>query len=146
MDFNVSIDIAAPAEVVWAVMSGVESWHEWTASVRSIELLGGPLEVGRRALVRQPGFPPAIWKVTSIEPGRSFTWETRGPGLKVEGHHRVEPTSGGAHVTLALHYEGIVGRLLARVTRGITERYVRLEAEGLKRRSEEDAPPFRTSC
>jgi hypothetical protein len=37
---------------------------------------------------------------------------------------------------LHLRYEGAVGTLLARLTRGITNRYLALEAAGLKRRAE----------
>lgn len=142
VDFEVSIDISAPARVVWSVMSDVERWHEWTPSIRGIRLLtSGPFRVGSRALVRQPRFPPALWTVTALEPERSFTWKSGGPGMWVHGHHLVEPIGSGtrARATLRLHFEGALGRLLGRMTRRITERYVGWEAAGLKRRSEESA-------
>jgi uncharacterized protein YndB with AHSA1/START domain len=146
MDFEISIDIAAPPDVVWSVMSDAERWHEWTASVRSIRLLDkGPLRIGSRARIRQPRFPPAVWEVTAFEPGQSFTWKTGGPGMRVYGRHSVAPASGGSRANLHLHYEGAIGRLLARLTRTITSRYLGFEAAGLKRRSEErhrrGAPP-----
>jgi uncharacterized membrane protein len=138
VDYRTDVDIAAPPDVVWAVMSDVERWHEWTASVRSIRLLDDkPLAVGSRAVVRQPKFPPAVWKVTAIDPGRSFTWKSGAPGMWVYGHHSVRPAAGGSRATLGLHYEGMLGQLLSRMTRGITERYLALEAAGLKRRSED---------
>ena len=137
MTFERSIDISAPPDIVWSVISGVERWHEWTPSITSVRLLGGPLEIGRRALIKQPRFPPALWTVTAIEPGRSFTWRTTAPGMRVRGDHRVEPAPGGARAILTLQYAGPVGRFLARMTRGITDRYVGVEADGLKRRSEE---------
>ena len=118
-------------------MSDVERWHEWTPSVRSIRLLDkGSLAVGTRALIRQPKFPPAVWKVTAIEPGRSFIWRSGAPGAWVYAHHSIEAVGGGARATLRLHYEGPIGILLARLTRGITDRYLRYEAAGLRKRSE----------
>jgi hypothetical protein len=42
---------------------------------------------------------------------------------------------------LSLRYEGLLGGLLARMTRGITNRYLAMEANGLKKRSEN--PYFR---
>jgi hypothetical protein len=96
----------------------------------------GPLAIGSRALIRQPKFPPAMWKVVEIDPGRRFVWRSGFPGMWVYGHHSVEPIAGGARATLRLHYEGLLGALMARLTRGITERYLGYEAAGLKRRSE----------
>jgi hypothetical protein len=140
MDFRVAIDITAPPDIVWSVMSDVERWHEWTASVRSIRLIGGgPIALGTRAWIRQPRFPPALWKVTAMEPGRSFTWESGAPGMRVYANHSVEPIATGARATLVLYYQGFVGRLFARITRDITNRYLRYESEGLKKRSEEIA-------
>src|SRR6187401_2340548 len=95
VEFRTSVDIAAPSEVVWAVMSDVERWHEWTQSVRSIRLVGGgPIGVGTRARIKQPRFPPAMWKVTALEPGRSFTWESGAPGMRVYANHSVQPVAG----------------------------------------------------
>jgi hypothetical protein len=141
MDFEISIDIAASPDVVWAVMSDVERWHEWTPSVRSIRLLDrGPLRIGTRAMIRQPKFPPALWQVSALEAGRSFTWKTGAPGMRVFGQHSVAPSGPGSRATLRLHYDGPIGRLLARMTRGITNRYLHFEATGLKQRSEERNP------
>ena len=140
MDFDISVDIAAPPDEVWRVMSDVERWHEWTASIRAIRLLDkGPLRVGSRALVRQPRFPPALWKVSDLDPGRSFTWTTGAPGMWVYGRHSVAPSGTGSRANLHLHYEGPIGRLLAQMTRDITDRYLGYEAAGLKKRSEERA-------
>ena len=119
-------------------MRDVERWHEWTPSITSIELLGpGPFQVGKRARVRQPKLPPAEWTVTELVEGHHFTWVTRAPGITGTGRHVVEPHRGGSRVTLAVQHAGLLGPLVARLTRGITERYIAMEAEGLKRRSEQ---------
>jgi uncharacterized membrane protein len=131
------IDIHASPDRVWQVMSDVERWPEWTASISRVRLYtGSPLEVGSRAIVKQPRFPAAQWLVTEVEQDRGFVWVSIGPGLTVTARHEIEPMAEGSRVTLSLEYAGILSGLLLWLTRGITVRYVDLEAEGLKRRAE----------
>ena len=140
--FRTTFDVAAPPERVFDVMSDTGRWHEWTPSVRSIRRLDrGPFVVGSRAVIRQPKFPPALWKVTAIDPGRSFTWENWAPGIRVVAHHSIDRTAVGSRVTLSLEYRGLLGGLFAKLTAGIVERYLALEALGLTARSEN--PAFR---
>ena len=135
--FSIATDIAAPANRVWDVMSDVDRWHEWTPSITSIRRLDGAgMEIGKRVMIRQPNLPPALWTLSKIEPGRCFEWINKAPGLKVTGHHSVEPRGTGSRATLALSYEGIFGSLLARLTKAITNRYIAMEAAGLKSRAE----------
>jgi uncharacterized protein YndB with AHSA1/START domain len=130
------VDIAAPSERVWTVMADVERWHEWTASISSIQLLDGPMGPSARALVRQPRLPAVIWQVTSWEPGRSFEWEARSPGSRVVGFHRVEPRGLGSLATLGVVQSGPLGWLVGRMIAGLTRSYVAMEAAGLKARVE----------
>jgi uncharacterized membrane protein len=150
VDFQISVDVAAPADVVWSVMSDVERWHEWTPSVRGVRLLDpAPLRVGSRALIRQPKFPPAMWQVVSLDPGSAFVWKSGLPGMWVYAYHSVESvasssgTATGSNVRtrakLRLHFAGPVSRLLGRLTANINDRYLAMEAAGLKERSEQRA-------
>ncbi len=60
--FATTIDISASADRVWSVMSDIERWHEWTASITSVErLTSGALGIGSKARVRQPKLPPAMF-------------------------------------------------------------------------------------
>src|SRR3954452_22737000 len=103
MEYLLSIDIEAPPDVVWTVMSDGERWPDWTASVTSVTRLDeGPLRIGSRALIREPRFPPARWVVTELLPGRSFTWKSGLPGMWVYGEHSVEPLGTGTRATLRL--------------------------------------------
>ena len=92
-------------------------------------------------MIRQPKLPPAWWKITAIEQGRSFTWISIGPGILVAAHHRVEQKGNESQATLSLDVQGVLGGVFGRMTRNITERYLDFEAKGLKGRSED--PSFR---
>ena len=134
--FSNAVEIAAPPERVWAVLADLERWPEWTPSVTSVELLApGPLAVGTRARVSQPKLKPAIWEVTEVKPGMSFTWVTRQPGLLVTGLHQLEPIEKGTLATLAVRFSGLLGPLVGRLTRRLNHRYLAFEADGLRRRS-----------
>ncbi len=140
--FSVTTDIAAPPERVWEVMSDIDRWNEWTPGVTSVTRLGSePFAVGTRVLIRQPKLPPAFWTVTDIKPGQSFSWVSVAPGLRAVGVHSVEPAPGGSRATLSLDLQGLLGGLWGRMSKGITERYIAYEAQGLKARSEN--PQFR---
>ncbi|HZQ92028.1 MAG TPA: SRPBCC family protein [Terriglobales bacterium] len=137
-DYKISVDIAAPPELVWDVMSDVERWSEWTASISSIQRLdaGGPLRVGSRALVRQPRIRPAVWQVTELHEGRSFSWITRAAGVVAMGRHSVEAVANGTRATLALKFSGFFAPLVGWLFGRLNQRYLALEASGLKARSQ----------
>jgi hypothetical protein len=137
---RISIDIAAAPADVFAVLCDVESWPEWTASVTSVKRMeGGPFGPGSRALVRQPRLRPAVWQVTAFVDGRRFTWATVNPGVRTDGDHVIEPVGTGSRVTLSLRFSGFLAPLVGRIYRGLSRRYLSLEAQGLKARCESRA-------
>ena len=137
-DFSISVDIKASPERVWDVLIDAERWHEWTPSVTSVELQDQPIAVGGRATIMQPELPPAKFRITALEPGRSFTWATGIPGFVfVHAKHTVEPAPSGARVTLVLRFDGLLGGVMGRKYAELNHRYLRMEAAGLKRFSEE---------
>jgi uncharacterized membrane protein len=137
-DFKINIVIKAPPDRVWAVMRNVERWPDWTPTVRKIRLLDkGTLRVGSRAVIWQPKLPPAKWKVIHLDDAeRAFTWETTGPGIRVEARHSVEPIGSDSRATLSIQFSGLLGPFVARLTRDINERYLDLEAKGLREYAE----------
>jgi uncharacterized membrane protein len=134
--FSITTEIPAPAARVWDVMRDVERWPEWTPTVTSVRLReSGSLAVGSHAVIRQPKLPPALWRVTELDAGRSFTWATRSPGVQVTARHGVEPTADGARATLSLEFSGLLGPLVARAIRSLNQRYLAIEAGALHARS-----------
>ncbi len=137
MVFELSVDVDAVPERVWAVMMEVERWCEWTPSVRRIDRLEpGELAPGTAVRIRQPRLPPAVWRVTEFVPGERFTWSNRIPGLTSSASHRVERRGNGSRVTLAVEHSGALARLVRDWISRVTRRYVVLEASGLKTRCE----------
>ena len=144
MEFSITTDVDAPAEIVFAVMTEIERWPEWTPTVTRVERLDGsslPLTMGSRIRIVQPKVPPADWTVTAIEAGRGFRLMSRSPGATVVANHWAEPVGDGtrSRVTLSVTFSGWLGRLIGRMMRNLNERYLAQEAAGLKQRSEDKA-------
>lgn len=92
-EITTSIDIAAPASAVWAILSDFESYSEWNPFVRLIQ---GDLQEGARleVMLDTPDNNPMSIQPTLIKltPGREFCWRGRMwnlPGL-FTGEHRFE--------------------------------------------------------
>ena len=134
-----AIEIDAPPQLVWDVFSDVEHWPEWTSSVTSLVGLDGPaLAVGKRFTIKQPGMSKLVWKVTEIDPGSSWTWVQRSPGVNVTARHYVSAQPDGRTlVRQQLDQRGALGALVGRLMVKKTKRFLELEAHGLKARSEQ---------
>lgn len=145
MKFEHAVEIAATPDLVWDVLIDIAGWPEWTDSVTTVERLDtGPLGVGSRARLKQPRLPVAVWEVTELEPGRSFTWVSHSALVTTTGEHVVMPvggTSSGSLVRLVITQEGAMAGLAGRLAGSLTRRYLEMEAQGLKRRAEGFATP-----
>lgn len=137
-----TIDINAPPERVWSVMMDVERWPEWTDSMKSVERLhSGEFGVGSKAKLKIRRSPnPNVWTVTELTPNRSFTWETNSGGVKGVASHVIEPQGNGSKVTISVALSGIVATIFGPFITSPSRQNVDMEAEGLKRRSEEHPP------
>jgi len=134
-----SIEIDAPAPLVWQVFSDVEHWPDWTESVTSlVGRDGANLAVGKQFSIKQPGLAKLVWKVTAIDAGSSWTWVQRSPGVNVSARHWVIPQPDGSTlVRQELEQRGVIGALVGRMMLKKTKRFLELEARGLKNRSEQ---------
>ena len=132
-----TVTIAAPPERVWAVVADVERWPERIPTVDAVERLdAGPLAVGSRTRLQQPRLATAVWTVTDLTDGSSFTWESRSPGVTVTGAHAVEPHPDGSRLTLSVTVSGPLAAAGWLMTRSLTKRYVETEAASIKKAAE----------
>jgi hypothetical protein len=138
MRFDKSIDIDAPQQRVWDVLTDIGSWPQRIDTVETVEPLT-PLPVGHGSRVRlkQPKLPEGVWEVTTWESPTFFEWmQKTGPMTTVAGH-RVEPLGDArARLTLTLDMRGILSPIIGRIYRDLTNRYMTREATGMKRAAE----------
>ncbi|MGW0433097.1 SRPBCC family protein [Micromonospora sp. NPDC003197] len=133
-----SVDIAAPADLVWTVWVDVEQWPQWAESVSRVRRLDeGPLTVGSRTRLEQPRLRPAIWQVTELDPGNRFVWTATSGGVTTVAGHRIVPVAPNrVRAELTIEHSGLLAPLVGWLTSSLTRRYLHLEAEGLKHRCE----------
>jgi uncharacterized membrane protein len=138
MRFEKSIDIDAPQQRVWEVLSALEAWPERIETVDSVELLTpAPITTGSRVRLKQPKLPEGTWDVTVWDPPSYFEWTQKMTGATSVAGHRVEPLGDGrARLTLTLEMRGFFIAVMGVFYKNLTNRYVNLEAEGMKRAAE----------
>ena len=136
-----SVTIAALPDRVWAVVADVERWPERIRTVDAAERLdAGPLFVGSRTRLQQPRLPTAVWTVTELTEGSSYTWVSRSPGVTVTARHIVEPHPDGSRLILDVTVAGPLAGIGWLMTRSLTKRYVETEAASIKETAESQAP------
>jgi hypothetical protein len=127
----------ADRSAVWQVMSDLDRWDELPTIDEISRVDGsGPISVGTRFRVRQPGLAAAVYQVTDWEPGTGFTWEARTPGVRTVGTHTLRDGGDGTLIRLGIRWSG-PGAGLARVLfAGKTRTYISRELDAFIARAE----------
>lgn len=138
MRFEKSVEIDASAQRVWDVLTDLDAWPRRIETVESVELLTpAPITTGSRVRLRQPKLPEGIWDVTAWDAPSFFEWTQQSGGMTSVAGHRVESLGEGrTRLTLTLDMRGLLIPIVAVFFRGLTNRYMTLEAEGMKRAAE----------
>ena len=135
--FRHAVTIAASPARVWEVATDVERWPERIPTVDTVERLEpGPLAVGSRTRLRQPRLPEAVWTVTELDEGTSFTWQSRSPGITITAGHDVGLQERGSRLELSVAATGPLSWIGWLMTRSLTRRYVEIEADSIKQVAE----------
>ncbi|HEX6474764.1 MAG TPA: SRPBCC family protein [Candidatus Limnocylindria bacterium] len=138
MRFETTIDIDAPQERVWHVLSDIAAWPQRIETVDSVELLTpAPIAKGSRLKLTQPKLPEGTWDITIWDVPSYFEWTQKSGGSTLVAGHRVEARGEGrARLTLTLDMRGLLVPIMSLFYRDLTNRYMSLEAEGMKRAAE----------
>jgi uncharacterized membrane protein len=138
MRFEQSIDIDASQQRVWDVLSDLEAWPQRIETVEVVELLTPtPVGEGSRARLKQPKLPEGQWDVTVWDAPSYFEWRQKSGGVTNVAGHRVEALEDGrSRLTLTLDMRGLLVPIVGLFYKGLTNRYMTLEAQGMKRAAE----------
>ena len=104
MRFEKSVEIDAPQQRVWDVLSDLEAWPQRIETVDFVEVLTPPpLSRGSRVRLKQPKLPEGTWDVTTWDAPSYFEWTQKTGGIRSVAGHRVEALGEGrARLTLTL--------------------------------------------
>jgi len=130
------IDVAAPPEVVWEVLTDFDRWQEWNPEVKSMSF-DGPLAPG--AMFRWKAGPGTIVStVEEIDRPRYIRWRGRTLSIAAVHEWRFEGRDGGTHVETDESFSGMLARLLRgslqkQLDRALEEGLVHLKREAERR-------------
>ena len=129
--------INALPDDIFKVLMDFGQWKQWTASITEMSILNNDRPgTGARIKILQPKLPPAIWTITESLLDSSLTWEKRSFGIVMLSEHLVLTGKNGTSVTIRMTYQGPFAGLFYMLTHTLTDRYMTMEIDGLKRECE----------
>lgn len=131
------VQIAAPPEVVWEVLTGFERWPEWNPEVKSMSF-EGPVAPGSE--FRWKAGPGTIVStLEEVDRPRFIKWRGRTLSIKAVHDWRFEPSNGGTRVETEESFSGFLARLFRGSLQKTLDRSTESGLEHLKRESERRA-------
>lgn len=117
---HTEVDIDAPVELVWSVLTDFDNYRDWHPSIAGVAVYGPLMEhtKGSLSVRTKPGAAPSRvdMVLTEVEPGRALCWKGGvGPEWLARGfhYHYLEPlASGGTRLVQGETFTGLMFRLL----------------------------------
>ena len=120
---SVSVDIAAPPDEVYALVSDITRMGEWSPECYSCTWTKGATgpEVGARFKAKNKGGRGPGWSnspvVTVADPGQEFAFNRSGPGIgSYTWRYRLEPTATGTTLTESFDADQPLGSAMTWIT------------------------------
>lgn len=140
------IDIAAPPEKVWSVLTDFSAYAAWNPFLTSAQ---GVLRVGSRLTIRlaPPGKPAVTVRpvIQELAPPRRLAWKgfALAPGF-FDGEHcfDIEAVAGGSRLTHSERFSGVFAALVEPLLLDATRHGFVSMNNALKLRAESDIPPL----
>lgn len=105
-----SIDIDAPPEVVWNLLTDIVNWPRWNPDVTEARL-SGDLAPGSE-FVWKAGPGTIRSTLLEVEPPESIAWSGRTMGIEAVHIWSIEPNGSGSTLSTSESWRGLLPRLL----------------------------------
>jgi uncharacterized protein YndB with AHSA1/START domain len=137
------IEVAAPPEIVWDVLTTIEGWPRWNPEVKSASLEG---ELAPGSVFRWKAGPSRlVSRLLSVEPQREIAWTGKSMGINVIHVYGFEPRDGGTLVHTDESVEGVTARLFRGPLKKRMDSSIDLGLRSLKAEAERRAADQRLS-
>ncbi|MGQ4272268.1 SRPBCC family protein [Nocardiopsis changdeensis] len=138
MRFEKSVEIQAPRQRVWDVLSDIEAWPRVVRLVEVAEIVSPPpLARGGTVRLREHRLPEGLWDVTSWNAPVSFELTQRAGGVTTVARHRVDALGADrSRLTLDLEMRGLMVSIVGVFFRKSTRNHLDRQAQDLKRAAE----------
>ena len=138
------LEIAAPPDAVWEVLTAFERWPSWLRDVKSMSI-EGPVAAG--TVFRWKAGPGTITStIQRVERPRLIAWTGRTLGIEAIHFWHLDARDGGTFVRTEESYEGLVARLLRRSLQKTLDRALRRRTAGPEGRSRASLAAARLSA
>ena len=149
---DISQDIAAPAPVVWDLITAIEDSPHVITGIQSVERLDDGTEFGvgtrwRETRVMFGRSAQEEMTVSAVEPGRSYTTEAQHGDTHYTSTMSVVPTGGDA-CRLSMHFEAqtsgllnkTLGAVVGKVMEGSTRKLMQQDLADIAEAAEKSGP------
>jgi hypothetical protein len=114
------IQIAAPPDTVWAVMTDLSAWPSWNPDVKSMAF-EGPLEPG--SMFRwKAGSASLVSTLKSVDAPREIAWTGVTMGIHAVHVFHFESSDGGTRAHSAESFRGLIPSVLKGYSRKVLQR------------------------
>ena len=128
------IEIEAPPEIAWDVLTAIDRWPTWNPAVRSVTVEEGLAEGSRFRWKAGPGTIRST--IRDVEKPRRIAWTGTVFGIKAVHVHTFEPRDGGTLVRTEESYDGVVARVFHRRLQATLDSALQSGLEHLKAEAE----------
>jgi uncharacterized protein YndB with AHSA1/START domain len=132
------VQIAAPQETVWAVMSDLRGWPTWHADVKSMDF-DGRLEPGTTFRWKS-GSASLVSTLQAVEEPREIGWTGKTMGIHAVHVFTFEPVDGGTRARSAESFRGLIPSIFKSYSRNVLQRGIDGVLQSLKVEAERRTP------